>query len=88
MVCSAERVDLSSLGQRDSEMSYSGAGIDLAMDLVEAAQGGQVMLSETAWASVQDRLPGSTQVSIPASILSKSGMCNIQFTQLSVSHYA
>ena len=63
-------------------MSYSGAGIDLAMDLVEAAQGGQVMLSETAWASVQDRLPGSTQVSISAAIQFRLGMCKSQFTQL------
>lgn len=59
--CRAERVDLSSLGQRESEMSYHGPGVDLAKDLSFVAHGGQIVLSETAWAGVQDRLPGASQ---------------------------
>ena len=66
-MCSEQQVDLGPLGQ-GMEASYSGEGVKMIDSLANIAYGGQVVLSETAWASVQDRLPGSTQVRIPVYI--------------------
>lgn len=42
--------------------AYEGDAVSFAQKLVQAAHGGQVVLSGTAWASVQDGLPGLSQV--------------------------
>ena len=44
------------------EPSYTGPGIQATLALAHAAHGGQVVLSEQAWAVVQDQLPGLSQV--------------------------
>ena len=60
--CSGQQVSLPSQGQREQDVHYTGVGVDFTQRLAEAAHGGQVVLSESAWASVQDQLPGSSQV--------------------------
>ena len=42
--------------------SYTGPGVEATVALCQAAHGGQVVLSEQAWAIVQDQLPGTAQV--------------------------
>lgn len=63
-LCRAEKVALPSQGQREHDIHYFGVGVELAQALGRAAHGGQVLLSESAWASIQDQLPGSSQVKI------------------------
>ena len=41
---------------------YEGAAVDFTHRLAQAAHGGQVVLSGSAWAKVQDQLPGLSQV--------------------------
>ena len=53
---------LPSQGQREYDTRYSGNGVAFVQLLARATHGGQVVLSEPAWASVQDQLPGSSQV--------------------------
>lgn len=61
-MCSSEKVALPSQGQRESDVHFFGSGVDFTHALAKAAHGGQVVLSESAWASSQDQLPGSSQV--------------------------
>ena len=42
---------------------YSGAGEQFVKHLCNVIHGGQVVLSETAWQSMQDQIPGQCQVS-------------------------
>ena len=44
------------------EVDYSGRGERLARVVADIIQGGQVVLTEAAWAHVQDQLPGQAQV--------------------------
>lgn len=43
-------------------VDFIGAGPRFAERLAEAVYGGQVVLSEPAWAAIQDQLPGNAQV--------------------------
>ena len=45
------------------QVDYVGGGVDFTRSLGQLAYGGQVVLTETAWVSVQDHLPGQAQVS-------------------------
>jgi len=58
----AEKVLLPSQGLREMDMHYFGGGVEFTQALGRATHGGQVVLSESAWASIQDQLPGSSQV--------------------------
>lgn len=42
--------------------SYEGKALTFVRRLSQAAHGGQVVLSGPSWASVQDQLPGLSQV--------------------------
>ncbi|KAL4419982.1 hypothetical protein ABPG75_007080 [Micractinium tetrahymenae] len=46
----------------DVTTDYLGTAVDRVQQLSEAAHGGQVILSEKAWAAVQDQLPGAPHV--------------------------
>ena len=48
--------------QRDDAVVYQGEGEKFARRLSKVIHGGQVVLSETAWASIQDQIPGQSQV--------------------------
>ena len=50
------------LSQRDDAVVYQGEGEKFARRLSKVIHGGQVVLSETAWASIQDQIPGQSQV--------------------------
>lgn len=52
------------LSQRDDAVVYQGEGEKFARRLSKVIHGGQVVLSETAWASIQDQIPGQSQVSL------------------------
>ena len=54
-------------GHRSSQrrLIFGGDAVALAEDLASCANGGQVVLSEAAWSSVQEQLPGACQVAIP-----------------------
>lgn len=56
--------------QRDDAVVYSGEGERFARRLSKVIHGGQVVLSETAWASIQDQIPGQSQASpaLPAGL--------------------
>ena len=43
---------------------FGGDAVALTEDLASCANGGQVVLSEAAWSSVQEQLPGACQVAI------------------------
>jgi len=43
-------------------VEFAGAGPRFAERLAQAVFGGQVVLSEPAWAAIQDQLPGNAQV--------------------------
>lgn len=58
----SEKVSLPSQGQRGYDLHYFGGGVEFAQALGRSAHGGQVVLSESSWASIQDQLPGSCQV--------------------------
>ena len=45
-----------------AEVDYFGRGERLARVVADIIQGGQVVLTEAAWAHVQDQLPGQAQV--------------------------
>ena len=53
------------LSQRDDAVVYQGEGEKFARRLSKVIHGGQVVLSETAWASIQDQIPGQSQVQLP-----------------------
>ena len=42
-------------------VEFGGAGPRFTERLAEAVYGGQVVLSEPAWAAIQDQLPGNAQ---------------------------
>ena len=44
-----------------SAVEFGGAGPRFTERLAEAVFGGQVVLSEPAWAAIQDQLPGNAQ---------------------------
>lgn len=44
-----------------SVVEFGGAGPRFTERLAEAVYGGQVVLSEPAWAAIQDQLPGNAQ---------------------------
>jgi len=44
---------------------FGGDAVALTEDLASCANGGQVVLSEAAWSSVQEQLPGACQVAVP-----------------------
>lgn len=48
--------------QGSAQCEYDGAAWELASTVAEVAHGGQVVLSEAAWAAVQDGLPGQPHV--------------------------
>lgn len=50
------------MSQRDDAVVYRGEGEKFARRLSKVIHGGQVVLSETAWASIQDQIPGQSQV--------------------------
>ncbi|DBA77690.1 TPA: hypothetical protein ACH3X2_008392 [Trebouxia sp. C0005] len=50
------------LSQRDDAVVYQGEGERFARRLSKVIHGGQVVLSETAWASIQDQIPGQSQI--------------------------
>ena len=48
--------------QREDAVVYRGDGEKFARRLSKVIHGGQVVLSEIAWASIQDQIPGQSQV--------------------------
>ena len=58
--------------QRDDAVVYQGEGEKFARRLSKVIHGGQVVLSETAWASIQDQIPGQSQAS-PSPCKGKGG---------------
>jgi hypothetical protein len=58
---------------------YLGPGEEAARVLSEVAHGGQVLLSEAAWAAVQDRLPGQPQASATRAFCVFRACCFAQF---------
>ena len=62
VVCSAHPGRFRMRTPTSIDASYTGPGIEATQALAHAAHGGQVVLSEQAWAVVQDQLPGLAQV--------------------------
>lgn len=57
-------MSLPSQGQRGYDLHYFGGGVEFVQALGRSAHGGQVVLSESAWAAIQDQLPGSCQAGL------------------------
>lgn len=58
-------------GERSSQqrqVDYDGGGQAFARSVAALACGGQVVLTEPAWVSVQDHLPGQSQVRRPLTV--------------------
>ncbi len=66
------------LSQRDDAVVYQGEGEKFARRLSKVIHGGQVVLSETAWASIQDQIPGQSQVACFACLVCHKSIC-LQF---------
>ena len=79
LLCRAEKVALPSQGNRECDVHYFGTGVELVQALGRAAHGGQVVLSESAWASIQDQLPGSSQVNWMPLLVSKPALAYSPF---------
>lgn len=58
--------------QREDAVVYQGDGEKFTRRLSKVIHGGQVVLSEIAWASIQDQIPGQSQVDLAIFVFSMS----------------
>ena len=59
-------------------VEYGGPGEAFVRTVANLAYGGQVVLTERAWVSVQDKIPGQAQVSARFQITCADGFANQQ----------
>lgn len=73
--------------QREDAVVYKGEGEKFARRLSKVIHGGQVVLSEIAWASIQDQIPGQSQVHTASASSNKqcTFVCKLHFVHLCMS---